>query len=143
MRRLGPLSAILGVAVLVVLLIAVFSPWPKTAVAQPRPDNKSTDKPKPAAQPAVPSVAAPGTVLYTVTKGDSTHTLIRKFWADSSYMTNAEFLGAVRTANPDKIKGDWPKVGETLVIPGMNGPIVEKPVPMAKDAEVRAIYLTH
>jgi hypothetical protein len=119
-------------------------PWSKTAAAQPKSNASTADKQKPAPPPAAaPQVAAPGTVLYPTQKGDSTHTLIRKFWADSSFMTNAEFLAAVRDANPGKIKGDWPKPGETLVIPGMNGPIVEKPVPMAKDEEVRAIYLTH
>jgi len=152
MRRLGPLSAILGVIVLLIVVTVVFLPWSKPAAAQPS-SAVSTDDKKPATATAHPSttgqggaalaVAAPGTVLYQVQKGDSTHTLIRKFWADSRFMTNAEFLGAVRDANTGKIKGDWPKPGETLVIPGMDGPIVEKPVPMAKDAEVRAIYLTH
>jgi len=144
MRRLGPLSAIFGVAILLVAASVVFLPWTKTAVAQPKANASSADKQKPApASAPAPQIAVPGTALYQVEKGESTHTLIRKYWADSSYMTTAEFLAAVRDANPGKIKGDWPKPGETLVIPGMNGSIVEKPVPMAKDAEVRAIYLTH
>ena len=147
MRRLGPLktSILAGVAAIVVITLAVaLLPWPKTASAEP-PAKTPADKAnaKAAPKPVTPAVAAPGTVLYPVQKGDSTHTLIHKFWPQSSYMTTAEFLAAVREANPGKLKGDWPKPGETLVIPGMAGPIVEKPVPMAKDAEVRAIYLTH
>lgn len=57
-------------------------------------------------------------------------------------MTRSEFETALRAANPD-IKGMWPKPGTQLVIPGYEeAPVVEKPVPMAKDAEVRAIYQT-
>ncbi len=150
MRRVGPLATILGIAVLLVVVTAIALPWPKAAVAQPNTKSSSADKPADKSKTApvapdktTPSVAAPGTLLYTVTKGDSTHTLIRKFFADSWYMTNAEFMSAVRDANPGKIKGDWPKPGDTLVIPGMKGTISEKPVPMPKENEVRAIYLTH
>ncbi|MGH9521149.1 MAG: putative glycoside hydrolase [Terriglobales bacterium] len=147
MRRLGPLntSVLLGIVVILAIAVAVaVLPWPKTASAQPR-ESSSADKAtsKTAAKPSTPEVAAPGTVLYPVQKGDSTHTLLRKFWPQSSYMTTAEFLAALRAANTGKISGDWPKPGVTLVIPGMEGPVVEKPVPMAKEAEVRAIYLTH
>ena len=149
MRRFGPFTAptLMGIAALVVITVAAsVVPWPRSADAQP-PKTSSADKStaaaKTTAKPPAPAVATPGTVVYAVQKGDSTHTLIRKFWPESSYMTTAEFLGAVRESNPGKIKGDWPKPGETLVIPGMNGPVSEKPVPMAKDAEVRAIYLTH
>ena len=81
-------------------------------------------------------------LLHQVAKGESMHTLFRKYWADSSYMTTAEFGGAVRELNAGKIKGDWPKPGETLIIPGMEGPITEKSIPEPKDFEVRAIYLT-
>lgn len=147
MHRFNPLktSVLIGViAVFVIALAASQLPRTKPADAQPKKvsfADKSTAKA--VAPTSTPTVAAPGTILYPVQKGDSTHTLIRKFWPDSSYMTTAEFLGAVREANPGKIKGDWPKPGDSLVIPGMNGPVSEKPVPMAKDKEVRAIYLTH
>lgn len=143
MHRVGPLKAILGIAVVVVTVFVIALSWSKTAAAQPHKNTSSNDKPKVATPPQPAPVAAPGTVVYTVQKGDSTHTLNRKFFADSWYMTNAEFLAAVREANPGKLKGDWPKPGDFLIIPGMNGAIVEKPVLMAKDAEVRAIYLTH
>ena len=146
MRRLGPLAVvILSAAVLCVAALVV--PWPRAAVAQPKAIASSADKntkpgtPAPPAQS--PAVAAPGTLLHQVQKGESTHTLIRKYWADSRFMTNAEFMAALREANPGKIKGDFPKPGDTLVIPGMDGPVTEQPVPVAKDYEVRAIYLTH
>ena len=145
MPRIGRINASILVGTLIVIIIVIAAtvlPWPKTASAQPADTSShATPDAKPAPKPAPADTA--GTVSYAVQKGDSTHTLLRKFWPESSYMTTAEFLTAVRDANPGKIKGDWPKPGETLVIPGMTGPIVEKPVPIAKDADVRAIYLTH
>jgi len=49
---------------------------------------------------------------------------------------------AIRHANGDR-KGISLKVGETVTIPGaISSPIVEKSMPVAKDFEVRAIYLT-
>ncbi len=153
MRRSGPLG-FLALSVLVVLastLLLASSPWPSLAAAQPpaaRPgafvpksDAVARKEPTPA-EPPVPLVAPPGTVLYATQRGDSMHTVFRKFWADSSYMTTAEFGAAVRQTNAGKIKGDFLKPGETLIIPGMEGPITEKSVPVVKDYEVRAIYLT-
>ena len=141
MRRVGPLATILSITILAVVVTAIALPRPKNAAAQPNKNADDKSKVATSSQPA--PAAAPGTIVYTVQKGDSTHTLNRKFFADSWYMTNAEFLAAVREANPGKIKGDWPKPGEALIIPGMNGAIVEKPIPINKDADVRAIYLTH
>src|SRR5512144_463280 len=144
MRRVGPLGFILiAVLALTVVSIAIVQ-WPKAAVAETRAKAAAPSKPAapPASTPAAPLVAPPGTVLHQVAKGESMHTLFRKYWADSSYMTTAEFGGAVRELNAGKIKGDWPKPGETLIIPGMEGPITEKSIPEPKDFEVRAIYLT-
>jgi hypothetical protein len=57
-------------------------------------------------------------------------------------MTGSELEAAVREANPG-LKGIWLKPGQELVIPKYTPmPWTEKSVPMAKDAEVRAIYLT-
>jgi hypothetical protein len=140
MRRFGPVGIVLAAALAVVLVLTAVTQWPKFAVAETRNKTaKTADKPVP---PPAPPSAAPGTVLHLVQRGESMQTLMRKYWADSAFMTTAEFGAAVRAANPDKIKGDWPKPGETLVIPGMEGPITEKSVPVPKTFEVRAIYLT-
>jgi hypothetical protein len=57
-------------------------------------------------------------------------------------MTVAELETAFREANQKPV-GVTLKPEEQVVIPGyLFEPIVEKPVPLAKDAEVRAIYLT-
>ncbi len=144
MRRFGPIGFVVSAVLAVLLAFTVVSQWPKSAVAETK--HKVNKPAKTAATAAAaastPLVAPPGTVLYPVQRGDSMHTLFRKFWAESSFMTTAEFGAAVRGANPDKIKGDWPKPGQTLIIPGMEGPITEKSIPVPKNFEVRAIYLT-
>jgi len=49
---------------------------------------------------------------------------------------------AIRAANDD-VRGTFLKQGQNVIIPGiLPAPIVEKSIPVAKDFEVRAIYLT-
>jgi hypothetical protein len=49
---------------------------------------------------------------------------------------------AIRAANQNR-QGEFLKSGEQIIIPGiLEAPIVEKTVPVARDFEVRAIYLT-
>ncbi len=67
--------------------------------------------------------------------------LLRRYLAASSYMTSSEFETALRQANGGR-QGNFLKPGETLLVPGMEGPIVEQPRPVPKDYEVRAVYLT-
>ena len=53
-----------------------------------------------------------------------------------------QLADAIRKANGDR-KGTILKSGESIIIPGiLSSPIVEKPVPVARDFEVRAVYLT-
>jgi hypothetical protein len=48
----------------------------------------------------------------------------------------------MRSSN-DNLKGTFVKAGQQITIPGLlDAPVVEKSVPVAKDFEVRAIYLT-
>ena len=68
--------------------------------------------------------------------------MVRQYISHTSYMTGAELESALREAN-HKPTGNGLKPGEDLIIPGYESePIVEHPVPVAKDFEVRAIYLT-
>ncbi len=55
-------------------------------------------------------------------------------------MTAAEFEDALREAN--SLRGYTLKPGQQLVIPGLEPPVVEKSIPVQRDFEVRAIYLT-
>lgn len=82
-----------------------------------------------------------GTVLHLSQRGDTMPGLIRKYLSASSFMTGAELQAAIRANNPP-IPAVYLKPGQSIVIPGMNGPVVEKPLGLSKDFEVRAIYLT-
>ena len=89
-----------------------------------------------------PQVAPPGTALYTAKRGDSVVAVARGHLSQTSYLTSSELAEAMRAANLD-LKGAFLKNGQTVIIPGiLPAPIVEKSVPVAKDFEVRAIYLT-
>jgi hypothetical protein len=103
---------------------------------------KSDTAKKKEAPAALPVVAPPGTVLYQAQRGDSLPGVARKSLRKTKYLTSIELAEAIRQANPGH-SGVFLKAGETLIIPGiLDAPIVEKSVPIAKDFEVRAVYLT-
>src|SRR6266496_1289066 len=87
-------------------------------------------------------IPAPGTALYEAKRGDTVISVARHYLAQTSYLTSTELAEAVRAANPE-VKGAFVKSGAQITIPGiLDAPIAEKPVPVSKDFEVRAIYLT-
>jgi hypothetical protein len=89
-----------------------------------------------------PIVAPPGSEVYVAQRGDSIPSVARKFLKRTKYLTSAEVAEAIRAANHDR-QGVFLKSGEQIIIPGiLESPIVEKTVPVARDFEVRAIYLT-
>ncbi|MGA8763790.1 MAG: putative glycoside hydrolase [Candidatus Sulfotelmatobacter sp.] len=102
--------------------------------------------PKPAdIMPAQPT-AAPGTEIYTAKRGESIPTIARRYLGRTAYLTSSELSESIRGAN-GKDNGDRTgnilKASENIVIPGiLSAPIVEKPIAVAKDFEVRAVYLT-
>jgi hypothetical protein len=101
---------------------------------------------KHAAIPALPPTAAPGTEIYTAKRGESISTVAHRYLIKTSYLTSSELAEAIRQvngkSNPDH-RANILKANENVVIPGiLPAPIVEKTVPVAKDFEVRAIYLT-
>jgi hypothetical protein len=66
----------------------------------------------------------------------------RQYLKRTSYLTSSELAEAIRKANGDR-NGNNLKAGEQVIVPGiLAAPIVEKTIPVAKDFEVRAIYLT-
>ena len=96
------------------------------------------------AQPSAltPRIPAPGTALYEAKRGDSVVSVARHYLSQTSYLTSSELAEAMRGANGN-LKGTFLKSGEELTIPGILGtPISEKAIPVSKDFEVRAIYLT-
>jgi hypothetical protein len=96
--------------------------------------------------PALQPTAAPGTEIYTAKRGESIPTVAHRYLNKTSYLTSSELAEAIRQVN-GKSNGDHKanilKANENVVIPGiLPAPIVEKTIPVAKDFEVRAIYLT-
>ena len=99
---------------------------------------------KQAATPVAPTpiLAPPGTELHTIAKDETIPGLLRSTLSRTKYMTVPEFEAAFRQQNPT-VKGLFPKPGTVVIIPGVEPqPIVEKSVPVQKDYEVKAVYLT-
>jgi len=96
--------------------------------------------------PALQPVAAPGTEIYTAKRGEAIPTIARRYLGKTSYLTSSELAEAIREVNKkDNVDrtGNILKANENIVIPGiLPAPIVEKTIPVPKDFEVRAIYLT-
>ena len=89
-----------------------------------------------ASTPVHPAAGA----IHVTTRGESLGSLVRQYLPQTSYMTASELETALRDAN--SIRGYTLKPGQQLVIPGIEPPVVEKSVPVPRDFEARAIYLT-
>jgi hypothetical protein len=86
--------------------------------------------------------SAPATEIYTAKRGESIPAVARQYLHRTAYLTSSELADAIRAVN-GKANANILKAGEQITIPGMlSAPIVEHTVPVAKDFEVRAIYLT-
>jgi hypothetical protein len=93
-------------------------------------------------EPPSPIIAPPGSDIYQAQRGDSLPSVARKNLKRTKYLTSSELAEAIREANHNR-QGVFLKSGEQIIIPGiLEAPIVEKTVPVARDFEVRAIYLT-
>jgi len=88
-------------------------------------------------------IAAPGTEVYTAKRGEAIPTIARRYLSKTSYLTSSELADAIRQVNHKSESSNILRVNENIVIPGiLSAPINEKTIPIAKDFEVRAIYLT-
>ena len=122
------------------------APVPSAAAGQPhrvKPVSATVSTSSKSADiPPLQSAAAPGTEIYTAKRGEAIPTIARRYLSRTSYLTSSELAEAIRKANGGR-SGNILKTNENVVIPNMlSAPIVEKTVPVAKDFEVRAIYLT-
>ena len=119
---------------------------PKSAVAtqgtaQLQPASVTT--PKSLNPDPRPLLAAPGTELYTAKRGEAIPTIARHYLGKTSYLTSSQLAAAIRTANHKSDTSNILKANEIIVIPGiLPAPISEKSLPVPKDFEVRAVYLT-
>lgn len=91
---------------------------------------------------AQPSASAPEPFRHTVRAGESIPSIVRQYISRTSFMTAPELEAALRVTNGIP-QGSRLKPRQELFIPGYEtASIVERPVPVAKDFEARAIYLT-
>src|SRR5208337_3847865 len=103
-----------------------------------KPGTKSTEN----VLPPAPGEAPTQTVVHTVNRGESLPSLARHYLPQTTYMTTSELEAAIRQANVGKI-GKYLRPGAEVTIPAiLITPLVEQPVPVAKDFEMRGIYLT-
>jgi hypothetical protein len=111
----------------------------------PQLHSVSTTVPVPA-RPPIPeprSLASGSTELYTAKRGEAIPTIARHYLGKTSYLTSSELSDAIRGANHLSENTNILKANEQIVIPGiLLAPITEKTIPVAKDFEVRAVYLT-
>jgi hypothetical protein len=148
LRHLGPstLASILFLSFgLAVCEIAIVPPAPaQTAHPKLLRTSKSSTPvaPKtPAPELALP-VAPQGSALYVAKRGDSIPLIARRYLAQTSYLTSTELGDAIHKANGD-LHGTFLKAGQPVIVPGLLlEPIVEKSIPVERDFEVRAVYLT-
>lgn len=95
-----------------------------------------------AAVPSVSPTLAPGSELHVAKKSESLPGLVHRYLPLTQFLTGSELEAAIRQANPG-IKGIWFKEGQNMIVPGMlPADFVERSIPVSKDFEVRAIYLT-
>jgi hypothetical protein len=99
------------------------------------------------AKPAMPEpvglVAPAGSIYYQAKRGESIPTVSHHFISQTSFLTSTELTDAIRKANNLSDKSNGLKAGQQILIPGiLPAPIVQSPVPVARDFEARAIYLT-
>jgi hypothetical protein len=80
--------------------------------------------------------------MYLAKRGDTVTSVARRFLAQTSYLTSSELAVAMRQAN-GSLPATTLKSGQEIVVPGILAtPIVGKNVPVPRDFEVRAVYLT-
>jgi hypothetical protein len=113
--------------------------------AQLQPVSATTAKPADISNPKpdLKPLAAPGTEIYTAKRGEAIPTIARRYLGKTSYLTSSELADAIRAVNHKSDASNILKANENIIIPGiLAAPITEKTIPVPKDFEVRAIYLT-
>jgi hypothetical protein len=142
LRRTG----IASTALFALLLLTFLGYWmgkaPISAKAEAPEQSSSAAAASSSNSSLVQPVAAPGTAIYSAKRGESIPIIARHHLSKTAYLTSAELAAAIRSTN-NKGSVNSVKAGDAIIIPGiLDGPIVEKPVPVRSDFEVRAVYLT-
>src|SRR5947209_7941806 len=111
----------------------------KAATHTSTPETTSQSTPPASQATALP----PGTISYTAEKAEPVSAIAHRYLTQSSVMLASDLEAQIRNANHLLEKQLYVKKGQTVLIPAIEPqPVVEHSVPMAKDQEVRAIYLT-
>ena len=138
-RKIVSLSVLTFVVMLVAVLI-VLEKLPLRARSVPV-SAASAVAPTTTATPAPVTTVPLDQASHVVTKGESMPAIVHHYLPLTTFMTGSELDRAIRAANPE-IKGLWPKPGSEIKIPSYRENWSEKSVPVSKDFEVRAVYLT-
>ena len=114
-------------------------PYVSSQSAQLQPASVSRTSPSPDPQPLAPA----GSELYTAKRGEAIPTIARHYLGRTSYLTSSQLAAAIRSVNHKSDTSNILKANEAIIIPGiLFAPVTEKTVPVPKDFEVRAVYLT-
>ena len=147
MRQLGPGSRATILFLSFGLVLTEIAPAPPAAAQTAHPKLVLTSRPTTplvpkAPDPSLATVAPPGSALYVAKRGDSIPLVARRYLSQTSYLTSSELTEAIHKANGD-FHSTFLKAGQPVIVPGLlPAPIVEKSVPVDRDFEVRAVYLT-
>ena len=118
----------------------------KPAIASPNSaqlQSASATTAKPSIIPEPRPIAAPGTEIYTAKRGEAIPTIARHYLGRTSYLTSSELAAAIRSVNHKSDSSNFLKANENVIIPGILAtPVTEKTIPIPRDFEVRAVYLT-
>jgi hypothetical protein len=129
------------------LMCGIFSGCTSDAAQAQNPGSDGPAKTAASSAPAdaatTPASLPPNTISYTPEKAETVNGIAHHFLAQSSVMLASDLEAQIRETNHLQAKQLYVKKGQTLLIPTIEPqPVVEHSVPMAKDEEVRAIYLT-
>ena len=114
-------------------------PYVRSQSAQLQPASITRKPLSPDSRPVAPA----GSELYTAKRGEAIPTIARHYLGRTSYLTSSQLAAAIRSVNHKSDAGNILKANEAIIIPGiLSAPVTEKTVPVPKDFEVRAVYLT-
>jgi hypothetical protein len=116
-----------------------------TAAAVPiyQPANASIPAAQPPSIPDLKLATAPGTEVYTAKRGESISTVAHHYLGQTAYLTSSELVVAIRAVNHIPESTNFLKANQQITIPSiLAAPIVAHTIPVPKDFEVRAVYLT-
>jgi hypothetical protein len=113
------------------------------AVPVYEPASASIPTTQPTNIPDLKLASAPGTEVYTAKRGESISTLARRYLGQTAYLTSSELAAAIRAVNHIPESTNFLKANQQVTIPGiLAAPIVAHTIPVPRDFEVRAVYLT-